>query len=183
MANIHSTAMVSATASLADDVVVGPYVVIEDNVHIGQGTTIGSHSVIHSFVRMGNNNRIHNHVVLGDAPQDISYQGEQTWLEMENDNVIREFCSIHRSTNTERATHIGNACYMMCNSHLGHDCQVGNEVIITAYAGISGHVEIGDNFEFRTDTDTPRYREPAQVQSENKHEHEPQPEHRHADTN
>ena len=144
MANIHSTAVVSENTILAKDIVIGPYVIIENNVHIDQGTTIGAHSVVHSNVRLGKNNHIHDHVVLGGAPQDISYQGETTWLEIGDDNIIREFCSIHRSTNTERATRMGNACYMMCNSHLGHDCQVGDGVIITAYAGISGHVEIGD---------------------------------------
>ena len=144
MANIHSTAVVSENAILAEDVTVESFAVIEDDVHIGSGTIIGAHSVIHSNVRLGKDNHIYDHVVLGGAPQDISYQGESTWLEIGDDNIIREFCSIHRSTNTERATRMGDACYMMCNSHLGHDCQVGSGVIITAYAGISGHVEIGD---------------------------------------
>ncbi len=144
MTNIHSTAVVSSDAVIAENVNIGPYAVIEQNVEIGAGSIIGSHSVLHSYTRLGENNRIHNHVVLGGAPQDISYSGEQTWLQLGNDNVIREFCSIHRSTNTERATQVGNNCYIMCNSHIGHDCQVGNDVIITAYAGISGHVEIGD---------------------------------------
>lgn len=144
MANIHSTAVVSANSDIAENVIVGPYAVIEDQVSIGEGTVIGAHSIIHSFVRLGKRNRIHSHVVLGDLPQDISYQGEETWLHVGNENIIREFCSIHRSTNLDKATRIGSRCYMMCNSHLGHDCQVGDEVIITAYSGISGHVEIGD---------------------------------------
>ena len=144
MADIHSTAVVSAGADLAENVIVGPYAIIEDQVRIEEGTVIGAHSIIHSYVHLGKQNRIHNHVVLGDLPQDISFQGEETWLFIGNENIIREFCSIHRSTNAEKATHVGNGCYMMCNSHLGHDCQVGDEVIITAYAGISGHVDIGD---------------------------------------
>lgn len=144
MNNIHSTAVVSPDAHIAEDVEVGPYTVIKDNVEIGAGTLIGAHAVLHAFTRVGENNRIHDHVVLGNEPQDISYRGEETRLDIGNDTVIREFCSIHRSTDVERATHIGNNCYIMCNSHIGHDCQVGDAVIITAYAGISGHVEIGD---------------------------------------
>lgn len=144
MANIHPTAVVSSSASIAENVEIGPYAVIKEDVHIAAGTSIGSHCVLHSYVRLGENNHIHDHVVLGNAPQDITYQGEETWLEVGSNNIIREFCSIHRSTNVECATHIGNNCYIMCNSHIGHDCHVGNEVIVTAYAGISGHVEIGD---------------------------------------
>lgn len=144
MANIHSTAVVSSNAIIAENVQVGPYAVIEDQVEIDSGTTIGPHSVVHSYTRLGKHNRIHSHVVLGDAPQDISYNEQETWLEIGGDNVIREFCSIHRSTSAERATRVGSGCYIMCNSHIGHDCQVGNDVIITAYVGISGHVEIGD---------------------------------------
>lgn len=144
MANIHSTAVVSSSANIAENVEIGPYAVIKEDVHIAAGTSIGPHCVLHSHVRLGENNQIHDHVVLGNAPQDIAYQGEETWLEIGSNNIIREFCSIHRSTNVERATQIGNNCYIMCNSHIGHDCHVGNEVIVTAYAGISGHVEIGD---------------------------------------
>lgn len=144
MANIHSTAVVAANTKIAEDVEVGPYTIIEDHVEIDAGTKIGSHGVLHSFTRLGKNNHIHDHIVLGDAPQDISYANEETWLDIGDDNIIREFCSIHRSTNVDRATRVGNSCYIMCNSHIGHDCQVGDGVIITAYAGISGHVEIGD---------------------------------------
>ena len=144
MTNIHSTAVVSSNAKIAEHVKIGPYTIVEENVVIGEGTTVGAHSVLHSYTRIGNNNCIHDHVVLGGLPQDISFSGEETWLEIGNGNVIREFCSIHRSTNLERPTHVGNGCYIMCNSHVGHDCQVGDEIIITAYAGISGHVEIGD---------------------------------------
>ena len=144
MASIHSTAIVSANANLADDIEIGPYSVIHDKVYIASGTKIGSHCVVHSFVRLGRKNNIHDHVVLGDQPQDISYDGKETWLEVGDNCTIREFCSIHRSTSTENATRIGSDCYIMCNSHIGHDCQVGDGVIITAYAGISGHVEIGD---------------------------------------
>ncbi len=144
MTKIHPTAVVSSSADLADDVEIGPYSIVCDNVRIGAGTLIGSHNIIHSYVSMGARNKITDHVVLGGAPQDISYQGEETWLEINDDNIFREFCSVHRANNDQEATKIGDGCYLMCNTHIGHNCLLGDEVIITAYAGLSGHVEVGN---------------------------------------
>lgn len=144
MAIIHPTAIVADAARLADDVHVGPYSVVHEQASIGSGTTIGAHNIIHSFVNIGERNQISDHVILGGAPQDISYQGEQTYLEIGDDNIFREFCSIHRSNSLQEVTRIGNGCYLMCNTHVGHNCQIANEVIITAYAGLSGHVEVGE---------------------------------------
>ena len=144
MSHIHPSAIVSSDAQLGQDVEVGPFTIIESSANIGAGTKIGAHSVIHSWVAIGDNCKISDHVVLGGAPQDISYQGDETWLQIGDNVTIREYCSIHRSTNPEQATTVGDEVFMMCNSHLGHDCQVGKGVIITAFAGISGHVNIGD---------------------------------------
>lgn len=143
MSNIHPSAVVASTANIADDVEVGPFAVIHEHVQIDAGCSIGAHSVIHSHTRMGKNNRILDHVVLGGEPQDISYSNEQTQLKIGNANIIREFVSIHRSTNTEQATTIGDGCYIMCNTHIGHDCQIADDVILTSYVGLSGHVHIG----------------------------------------
>ncbi len=143
MANIHSTAIVSSSASLAEDVEVGPYSIVHANARIGSGTIIGSHTIIHSYVDMGERNTVADHVVLGGAPQDISYHGEETWLEIGDDNIFREFCSVHRANNDQEVTKIGNGCYLMCNTHVGHNCLLSDEVIITAYAALSGHVEVG----------------------------------------
>ena len=145
MANIHPTAIIADNAELAEDVEVGPYSIVHDNAHIGAGTVIGAHSIIHSYVSIGEGNLITDHVVLGGAPQDISYQGQETWLRIGNENTIREYCSIHRSNNHEEDTTMGSGCYMMCNSHAGHNCHIGNNVIITAFVGLSGHIEVGDN--------------------------------------
>ena len=144
MANIHSSAIIAATAKLADDVAIGPFSIIHDDVQIDGGTSVAAHSIIHSNTHIGKNNRILDHVVLGGEPQDISFKNEQTRLQIGDGNTIREFVSIHRSTNTEQATTIGDGCYIMCNTHVGHDCQIGNEVILTSYVGLSGHVHIGD---------------------------------------
>jgi UDP-N-acetylglucosamine acyltransferase len=144
MASIHSTAIISSSAVLAENVEVGPYSIVHANAHIAAGTTIGAHSIIHSYVNLGERNQVADHVVLGGAPQDISYHGEETWLEIGDDNIFREYCSVHRANNDQEITKIGNGCYLMCNTHVGHNCLIGDGVIITAYAALSGHVEVGD---------------------------------------
>ncbi|MEM8844348.1 MAG: acyl-ACP--UDP-N-acetylglucosamine O-acyltransferase [Pseudomonadota bacterium] len=140
---IHPSSVVASTAKLAEDVQVGPFSIIHDHVQIGAGSLVGAHSVIHPQTRIGQNNRISDHVVLGGEPQDISYKQESTQLRIGDGNTIREFVSIHRSTNIDNPTAIGDDCYIMCNTHIGHDCQIGDEVILTSFVGLSGHVHIG----------------------------------------
>ncbi len=144
MPNIHPTAVVSPKAEIDTDVKIGPYSVIEDHVVIQSGTEIGPQCVVHSFVRLGVGNQLHAQVVLGGLPQDISFTGEETWLEVGDKNIIRENCTVHRSTNPEIPTRIGSNCYLMSYAHVAHDCQLGNEVVLTAYVGLSGHIAIGD---------------------------------------
>lgn len=139
----HPTAIIASGAELADDVQVGPYAVIEDRVSIGAGSVIGPHAVIHSHARIGARNRIHAHAVIADAPQDHAYSGEETWVEIGDDNIIREGVTIHRSTSLERPTRIGSKCFLMAFSHVAHDCQVGDAVTLVTYAGLAGHVEAG----------------------------------------
>ncbi|MFK7815881.1 MAG: acyl-ACP--UDP-N-acetylglucosamine O-acyltransferase [Gammaproteobacteria bacterium] len=144
MPNIHPTAVVSSNAEIDTDVKIGPYSVIEDNVIIRSGTVIGPHCVVHPYVKLGENNQLHAQVVLGGVPQDISFNGEETWVEIGDENIIRENCTVHRSTNPDAPTTLGSKCYLMSYSHVAHDCQLGNEVVLTAYVGLSGHIEIGD---------------------------------------
>lgn len=144
MPNIHPTAVVSAKAEIDADVKIGPYCVIEDHVEIQSGTEIGPQCVLHSYVKLGVNNQVHAQVVLGGLPQDISFSGEETWVEVGDQNIIRENCTVHRSTNPNIPTRIGSNCFLMCYSHVAHDCQLGDEVVLTAYVGLSGHIVIGD---------------------------------------
>lgn len=144
MAIIHSTAIIADDVQLAAEVEVGPYAIIAGDNRIGARTRIGAHSVVHAGVDLGEDNLIADHVVLGGAPQDLTYKDEPTRLVIGDRNKIREFTSIHRATNPDQPAVIGNDCYIMSNTHLGHDCQIGNGVIITTFAGLSGHVEIGD---------------------------------------
>lgn len=145
MTSIHPTAIIASTAEIAADVVIGPYVVIEDNVSIGAGTTIGPHAVIHRYTKIGERNRIHAHAVLGDLPQHLAYNGAETWLEIGDDNIIREMVTIHRALGAESSiTRVGSHCFLMANSHIGHDCVIGDFVVIANNVAIAGHVEIGE---------------------------------------
>ena len=142
--SIHPTAVVSPQAVLADGVVVEPFAVIHDHVEIGANTVIGPHVVIHDYVRMGAGNRVHAHAVIGDLPQDISFDiATETWVEIGDANSIREGVTIHRATAPATATRLGSSCYVMANTHIGHDCNIGNGVILSSVA-LGGHVEIGD---------------------------------------
>jgi len=143
--DIHPTAIVSPEARLGDGVNVGPYAVIHDHVEIGANSTIGPHAVICDYVRMGADNRVHAHAVIGDLPQDVSFDpATETWVEIGDANTFREGVTIHRATAPERTTRLGSHVYMMAYSHIGHDCRVGDDVIITINTTVGGHVEIGN---------------------------------------
>lgn len=142
---IHPTAIVDEGARLAPDVVVGPYTVIGPHVEIGPGCRIGAHSVITGHTRIGSNNTIYHFVSLGEAPQDKKYRGEDTRLEIGNNNTIREFCTFNRGTVQDAGvTRLGNDNWIMAYVHLAHDCQIGNNTIFANNAQLAGHVHVGD---------------------------------------
>ncbi len=141
---IHPTAIVSPAARLGAGVVVKPYAVVDDHVELGPNTVIGPHAVLHRYVRMGAENQVHAHAVIGDLPQDVSFDGSQSWVEIADDNVIREGVTIHRATAKERPTRLGSSNFLMSYAHIGHDCQVGNGVILTNNVCLGGHVHVED---------------------------------------
>lgn len=144
MTHVHPTASVSPSARLDEGVRVGPFAVLEDRVELGAGAMIGAHAVIHAFVRIGSQTHVYPHAVLGGAPQDVSYSGAQTWLEIGDETIIREYVTVHRATTMERSTRIGSNCYLMAYCHVAHDCQIGNRVTLTNGVTLGGHVRIGD---------------------------------------
>ena len=144
MNKIDSTAIIDPSCELGDNVVIGPYVIIGKNVKIGDNTEIMSHAVIEQDTIIGKNNKIYTSAVLGGDPQDLGYFGEQSFLEIGDNNKIREFVTIHRGSREGNITKIGNNNYLMAYCHIGHDCEVQNNVICTAFAGISGHCLIED---------------------------------------
>ncbi len=143
---IHPTAIIHPGAKVADDVSVGAFSIIGENVEIGAGCWIGPHVVINGHTRIGQENRIFQFASLGEIPQDKKYKGEPTRLEIGDRNVIREFCTFNCGTAQDGGvTRIGNDNWVMAYVHLAHDCQVGNHTIFANNAQLAGHVHVGDH--------------------------------------
>lgn len=142
---IHSTAIVSADAVLADDVQVGPYSVIGAGVTIGAGCRIGAHTVIKGPTVMGENNQIFPFASIGDDPQDKKFAGEETRLEIGSGNTIREYVTINRGTTQDRGvTTVGDDNWLMAYSHIAHDCDIGSHITMANGSTLGGHVTIED---------------------------------------
>jgi UDP-N-acetylglucosamine acyltransferase len=143
---IHPTAIVPAETELAEDVIIEPYSIIGPQVKIGSGTVIGPHVVIEGRTRIGERNRIYPFVSIGFPPQDITYGGEDTQVDIGDDNIIRENITIHRGSHRgEGVTRIGSGNFLMAYVHIAHDCRIGSEVIMANAATLGGHVEVGDH--------------------------------------
>ena len=145
MANqIHPTAVIDPSAELGEDVLVGPYVVINAHVHVGDRTKIGPQVVLGAFTSIGEDNSIHGQASLGGDPQDFTYGGEDTRLVIGDRNTIREFVTINRGTvKGGGVTMVGSDCLLMACSHIAHDCDIGNGVILANNVLLAGHVKVG----------------------------------------
>lgn len=141
---IHSTAIVSESATLGAGVRIGPYAVIEPQTDIGEGSEILAHAVIKRGTSIGPRNVIHESAVIGGEPQDIGFKECESYVRTGSDNRIREGVTIHRGTGPGSCTSIGSACFIMANAHVAHDCRVGNGVIIANNVALAGHVAIDD---------------------------------------
>jgi UDP-N-acetylglucosamine acyltransferase len=145
MATIHPTAIVDSSAELAADVGIGPYSIVGPNVVIGAGSLIGPHVVIGARTRFGERNRVYQFASIGEAPQDRKYANEPTTVVIGDDNLFREYVSVHAGTIQDRSeTTIGNGNLFLAYSHVAHDCVVGNNTTWSNNAQIAGHVVIGD---------------------------------------
>lgn len=142
---IHPSAIIDPSAVIADDVKIGPFTVIGAGVEIGPGCEIASHVVINGPTRIGKNNRIFQFASVGEEPQDKKYHGEDTLLEIGDNNLIRESVTINRGTvQGGGLTRIGNNNWIMAYVHIAHDCLVGNDNIFANNASLAGHVLIDD---------------------------------------
>jgi UDP-N-acetylglucosamine acyltransferase len=141
---LHPTAIIAPTAQLAPDVQVGPFAVIDGHVVLNAGCVVGPHVHLTGHTVIGAGNRFHAGCVIGDAPQDLKYQGEPTRLVIGDDNVFREHVTVHRSNKLAEDTVIGSHNFLMANSHVGHNARLGNHVILANGALLAGHVEVGD---------------------------------------
>jgi UDP-N-acetylglucosamine acyltransferase len=142
---IHQTALISDSAVIADDVHIGPFTVVGDNVEIGLGTRIDSHVVVNGPCIIGKDNHIYQFSSIGDDPQDKKYADEPTRLEIGDRNTIREYCTISRGTvQDEGVTTIADDNWIMAYAHIAHDCRVGSNTIFANGATLAGHVRVGD---------------------------------------
>lgn len=143
--SIHPTAIIDANCEIDTDVDIGPYVVIDGHVRIKRGTRIMAHAYLTGWTEVGEGNEIHAGAVLGGAPQDKAYGGQETYLRIGANNIIREHVQIHRGTAAGSATVIGNDNFFMATSHVGHNCRMGDNAILANGALLGGYVEVGNS--------------------------------------
>lgn len=144
-ARIHPTAILSPETELADDVEVGPYVVIEGPVQIGPGCVLRPMVHLIGPLTLGERNLVCTGTVLGERPQHLKYNGEPTRLEVGDHNIFREHVTVHRGTTHSWTTHIGSNNMFMAGCHVAHDCRVGNRCILANGALLGGHCVLEDN--------------------------------------
>jgi UDP-N-acetylglucosamine acyltransferase len=144
-ARIHPTALVEPNAKIGADVEIGPFSVIGSDVRIGDASVVQSHVVIEGNVIIGRANLIGHGAVIGALPQDVSFSPERkTKVEIGNDNVIREYCTIHRGSPDGSATKIGDKNFLMTGAHIGHNCAIGNHIVVANNCLLAGHVRVDD---------------------------------------
>src|SRR5918911_3931231 len=143
--SIHSTAVIDSRAKIDVDVEVGPYVVIEGPVRIKSRTRIMAQAHITGWTEIGTDNEIHPGAMLGGAPQDRAYRGQESYLKIGDHNVIREHAQVHRGTVAYSSTIIGNHNFLMATAHVGHNCTLGDNVVLANGALLGGYVAVGNN--------------------------------------
>lgn len=142
---IHSSAIISPDARIGEGCFIGPYVTIGDKVELGNGVRIDSHCVIDGRTRIGDETHVYPFVSIGLPPQDLKFAGEDTETEIGRRNRIREFVTIHRGTKGGGGlTRTGDDCFLMAQTHIAHDCLIGNNVIMANAATLAGHVIVQD---------------------------------------
>lgn len=142
---IHHSAIINSKANLDSSVKVGPYTIIDGDVCIGAGSVIGNHVTITGNTTIGKNNHIYHYSSIGESPQDKKYNQEKTFLEIGDNNTIREFCTFNRGTAQDQSlTKIGNDNWIMAYVHIAHDCEIKNHTILANNTSLAGHVSIDD---------------------------------------
>ena len=142
---IGNEPVIDPSAKIGKDVTIGPWTIIGPEVEIGDGCDIASHVVIKSHTRLGKNNRIFQFASVGEDPSDKKYHGEVSWLEMGDNNIVREGATLHRGTKSGGGiTRIGSDNLFMPYTHVAHDCILGNHIIFSNNAAVSGHVIVED---------------------------------------
>ena len=144
-AQIHPTAIIDRSAKIASDVEIGPFSIIGPDVTISEKTVVQSHVVIEGEVIIGRGNFIGHGAIIGAPPQDVSFSLERrTKVEVGNDNVVREYCTIHRGSADGSTSKIGDKNFLMAGAHIGHNCLIGDNVVIANNCLLAGHVRVDD---------------------------------------
>jgi UDP-N-acetylglucosamine acyltransferase len=122
-----------------------PTAIIEEDVEIGPDCEVGAYAVIKRYTRLGARNRVYEHAVIGGEPQDVKFKGEQSFLEIGDDNIIREFCTFHRANGAGQTTRIGSRNFFMVGVHVAHNCVIGDDNIFANEVALAGHITIEDH--------------------------------------
>ena len=143
---MNTNSIIHPNAKIGRNVEIGPFCYISEHVEIGDGCRIGPHTTIFDYVRLGRDCQTFPGCVIGAVPQDLKFGGEESWVEIGDRTVIRECATIHRGTaaSGKLKTVVGSDCLIMCYGHIAHDCQIGNHVILSGYAGLAGEVDVDD---------------------------------------
>lgn len=146
MSKIHSTAVIEDGATIAPDVEIGPFCVVGSEVSLAAGVRLHSHVVVSGKTQVGEGTEIYPFASIGHSPQDLKYKGERSELIIGRHNVIREHVTMNPGTEGGgMVTRVGDRCLFMMASHVAHDCQIGNQVILANNAALAGHVTVGDH--------------------------------------
>ena len=139
-ANVHPN------AKIGKNVVISHFCTIAEHVEIGDNCWIGPCAAINDYVKIGNNCKIFNGAVIGGLPQDLKFQGEESWVEIGNNVIIREYCTVSRGTaaSGKNKTVIGDDTFLMAYVHVAHDCRIGNHCILVSYVGLAGETDVDD---------------------------------------
>jgi UDP-N-acetylglucosamine acyltransferase len=142
---IHPTAVISPRAQLGRGVRVGPYAVVEEEVTLGDECEIGAHAVVKRFTTLGRRNRVFEHATLGGEPQDWKYKGERSALVLGDDNLIREYATLHRADGEGEVTRVGSRNFLMVGTHVAHNCVVGDDNVFANGVALAGYVTVADH--------------------------------------
>lgn len=140
-----SSSYIHPDAKIGKGVEIGPFCYIAANVEIGDNCTLGPNVTILDYVKIGKRCKIHSGAVIGGEPQDLKFAGEETFVEIGDDNVIREYVTINRGTVSGRGvTKVGSGCMIMSYAHIAHDCTIADNVVLVSYVGIAGMCDVGE---------------------------------------
>jgi len=141
--SVHPTAIVSPESELGSQVHIGPQAIVESGVVVGEGCRVEARAILKQGLRLGRAVKVFEGAVLGGEPQDLKYRPVESYVEIGDESVIREYATVHRSGQAGGVTRIGKRCFLMAYGHVAHDCEIGDEAIIASYVALAGHIRVG----------------------------------------